>query len=257
MTAQTWRVVAASTQGVSHRASKTPCQDAHGYRWLGENGLLLSVADGAGSAERSQEGARCAVESALATLAAALDGGIPSVESEWMEAMRQAFAAARAALEQLASADGAPLRSFATTLTCAVLSGDWLAVGQIGDGALVARLADGALLTAIIPQRGEYANEAYFLTMPEAMQYVDLWAQPCAPLGVAATTDGLLRLALQLPGYEPHPPFFAPLWAFAASIEDESEEQAAQELSAFLDSERVCARSDDDKTLLLAVRRTA
>jgi hypothetical protein len=68
---------------------------------------------------------------------------------------------------------------------------------------------------------------------------------------LALTSDGLLRLVLKLPGYEPHPQFFRPLLTFVRETADENQAQA--DLADFLASERVCARTDDDKTLLLAV----
>jgi len=69
--------------------------------------------------------------------------------------------------------------------------------------------------------------------------------------GLALMSDGLSRLALQLPAYTPHAPFFIPLWAFAAQAGMGN--LANQELAAFLASDRVCARTDDDKSLVIAV----
>ena len=69
---------------------------------------------------------------------------------------------------------------------------------------------------------------------------------------LALLSDGLVRLALHLPELTPHAPFFVPLLSFVASAADE--DQASRQLAAFLDSERVCARTDDDKALVLAVR---
>jgi hypothetical protein len=65
-------------------------------------------------------------------------------------------------------------------------------------------------------------------------------------------TDGLIRLALNLTRNEPHFSFFTPLLAFTAQAEDLV--TAEEQLAAFLASERVCARTDDDKTLVLVVR---
>ena len=62
--------------------------------------------------------------------------------------------------------------------------------------------------------------------------------------------ESALRLALKLPGYEPHAPFFKPLFTFITGAEDET--LATQQLAGFLASARVCARTDDDKTLVLA-----
>ena len=69
---------------------------------------------------------------------------------------------------------------------------------------------------------------------------------------LAASTDGLLRLALRLPGGEPHAPFFRPLFDFAAtSRRGRPGATRARTLSGV---GAVCARTDDDKTLVLAAR---
>jgi hypothetical protein len=115
---------------------------------------------------------------------------------------------------------------------------------------MVAELDTGELWAATRPQRGEYANEAYFLTMDDALEYVDVQAYRQQVNALAASTDGLLRLALRLPGGEPHGPFFSPLFEFAAEAGSVAEAQA--QLVHFLDSSQVCARTDDDKTLVLA-----
>jgi hypothetical protein len=252
MGTRTWRVIGASVQGTSHHAKNFPCQDAHCYRVLPCGELLIAVADGAGSAERSQEGAQCAVQQVIAALEGALQNQPPGDEAAWQALMTKAFGEARESLVQLATVADAPLRSFATTLTCVAVVGDWLAVGQIGDGATVAETTNNSLFLTVHPQRGEYANETYFLTMPDALHYVATAIHSQLICALVVTTDGLLRLALKLPEYEPYSKFLQPLLAFAA--EAENKEQAQTELATFLDSERVCARTDDDKTLVLAVR---
>lgn len=247
-----WRVVGASVQGTSHLDKNIPCQDAHAYRFGAGGELLLAIADGAGSAERSQEGAQCAVQQVIAALEACLQNGVPGDEAGWQALLAQAFAAARQAVVQMAADQNVPLRSFATTLACAVVCDPWLAVGQIGDGAAVAEDGQGTLFLTARPQRGEYANEAYFLTMPDALKYVAVYVAGSQPRSLALTTDGLLRLAFKLPEYEPSQRFFQPLLAFIAASEES--ERAQVDLAAFLSSSRVCARSDDDKTLILATR---
>ena len=252
MAAFVWRISGASVRGTSHLEKDIPCQDSHAYRLTAGGDLLLAIADGAGTAERSLEGAQTAVEQAVAALEASLQNGVPGDEPGWQSLMAQAFEVARQAVADLASAANAPLRSFATTLACAVVSGGWLAVGQIGDGAAVAEDEQGGLFLTARPQRGEYANEAYFLTMPDALTYLAVYSAPRPIRALVMTTDGLLRLAFKLPEYEPSPQFFTPLLAFIAGAGDP--DQARSNLTAFLNSARVCARTDDDKTLLLAAR---
>jgi hypothetical protein len=247
-----WRIIAASAPGSAHLERGLPCQDAYGSRVLPGRVLLAAVSDGAGSAERSGEGARLAVDAALTGLDALWQGGAPEEEAGWQAAIRDLFGAINQELTKLTEDTNAPLREFAATLTCALATDEGLVVGQIGDGAAIAESVNGALFLTARPQRGEYANEVNFLTQPDVVDCTTVYAARRPVRALALTTDGLLRLAFKLPGYEPYPGFFQPLLAFARETADEA--QAQTDLDDFLASERVCTRSDDDKTLLLAVR---
>ncbi|HWS84485.1 MAG TPA: protein phosphatase 2C domain-containing protein, partial [Ktedonobacteraceae bacterium] len=66
--------------------------------------------------------------------------------------------------------------------------------------------------------------------------------------GIAMITDGLQMISMNYPENTPHQPFFAQMFAFA-----NSPGSTEAELQAFLASERVCTRTEDDKTLVLAV----
>jgi hypothetical protein len=242
-----WQVVGASVPGTAHLARGLPCQDAHLSR-LTSAALILAVADGAGSAPYAAEGAAAAVGQAVRTLAESVTPDPERAPDAWRELMAAGFAAAGRAIEQLAAITGHNARAFATTLACCICTDTALVAGQVGDGLIVAQAA-GRLWLAATPQRGEYANEAFFVTQTDALARltVTVWRQPVD--GIALSTDGLLRLALRLPAHEPHPAFFEPLFAFAHRSSEPIE------LARFLASPRVCARTDDDKTLLLAVRQ--
>ncbi len=286
--ASAWRVVGASVAGTGHVRSGLPCQDAHAFRVLPDGTLVAAVADGAGSAARAAEAAAAAVAHAVAAIADALgaavavadparnrghgiggigsDLGIPPDTGGVREtghggdmaadgyrlALDTGFRAARAALEDLAVATWEPLRAFACTLTCAVAGPDALGVAQIGDGIAVARRDGGDLFAASRPQKGEYANEAHFLTRADALARVEHTVASGRADAVGLTTDGLLRLALRWPELAPHAPFWTPLLAFAARAGDPT--WAGAQLAGFLGSPRVAARTDDDTTLVLAVR---
>ncbi|MCA9241884.1 MAG: hypothetical protein KDA37_16855, partial [Planctomycetales bacterium] len=71
---------------------------------------------------------------------------------------------------------------------------------------------------------------------------------------VALFTDGLERLALKFEGQTAHAPFFAPL--FQAVRDTRDSQGLNEELSRFLKSEHVQNRSDDDKTVILAIQHT-
>jgi hypothetical protein len=252
MNASQWHVVAASVQGTAHRKLNLPCQDAHAAEVLPGGLVLLAVADGAGSAARSQEGAQLAVSETLKALARSLATRPPADERGWQDVLRSAFLHTRGCLAALAAASAAPLQQFATTLTCAVATHEWLAVGRIGDGAVIIELRDGEMIASSAPIKGEYANETVFLTMDDAPARLEVQAMREPARALMLISDGLIRLALKLPDYAPHLPFFQPLVAFASNASDAA--GANTQLADFLSSERVNARTDDDKTLVLAVR---
>lgn len=246
-----WKVVHARTVGTAHLASGLPCQDATNWRLLPSGMLAIALADGAGSAILAETGANLAVAQALGWLENASANQTPADSEAWGAAIQEAFHAARSALLAEAEAAEQALGAYATTLICLVAARDGLVIGQVGDGAVVARTPLGDLFTLTQPQRGEYANETLFLTMPEALERGFFQAIDLDLAGLAVMSDGLIRLALQLPGYVPHTPFFSPLWAFAAR--GGANEQSNHLLTEFLASERVCARTDDDKSLVIAV----
>ena len=237
--ARGWRVVGASAEGTSHFATGAGCQDAHRFE-AAAGRLVIAVADGAGSATRAREGACHAVDAAIDCL---LEGGSAS----------GAMVAARARLEAVAAGEAAccpgALSDLATTLTVAVVDEAEVAVAQIGDGAVVLRCPSGLSL-AVVPERSEYLNETRFVTSPTWVTDQRTFAGPAAGFdGVAVATDGLQLLAFDMATDTPHAPFFDPLFAFAAS-----DTATPGELAAFLASPRVNARTDDDKTLVVAVR---
>ncbi len=248
-------MIGASVQGTSHERTDIPCQDAHGCCVLPGGSIVAAVGDGAGTAERSDEGARRAVDSVLASTEAALAEGLPQDGVAWDAVLLEGFRRARQSIQELAEAEHAPLRAFATTLTCAVVTEEWLVVGHIGDGLVVARGENGDLFSACEPQHGEYAGETFFLTMEGALQKTEVGVYAQSVDAVAVMTDGMVRLAVNLVDNTPHLPFFQPLFAFTAQIEDH--ERAQEQLVDLLASQRVNKRTDDDKTLVLVARPQA
>lgn len=237
--------------GTAHERAGIGCQDAHRWAVLPNRSLIIVVADGAGSAAHAAEGAQVVVNAAEAYLVGALGDDFPGDEQEWHAIIRRAFDAALAAVTAHAADAHLPLRDYATTLTVVAAADAILAVGQVGDGIAVAE-DDGGLFLAAAPQRGEYANEVALLTSPRMAADVAIAVFPTAVRSVAVTSDGLLRLAVRLPSHAPHPPFFRPLFAFLDETADLA--TAGEELAHFLASERVSDRTDDDKTIVLAVR---
>jgi hypothetical protein len=229
----TWRAVCASATGSSHRARAEPGQDAVLLRELPGGGWVAAVADGAGSAPLAAEGAALAVAAAVASVEVGL-------------ALPQAFAVARDAL----GGDDDARSARATTLLVAAVRDGVLEVGQVGDGFVVLRRDGGELEVAVPAPEREYLNETTFLSSAGWDDDLRVDAMDAAPVdAVALSTDGLQLVALDLAaGGGPHPGFFLPLFSWAAADPPDAE------LAAFLASERVAERTDDDVTLALVVR---
>lgn len=251
-----WRLVGASVAGTSHLRVGQGCQDAFGYEVLPDGGLLIAVSDGAGSAANAADGSAFAIGAALDSLVGALqaDKDEPTTEQAWQEVVRRAFGAARAALVQEASRSNGSrsVRDYDATLMVVILSKSWTIGGLIGDCAAVILDEADELTSLCRPQTGEYANMTHFLTQPNALQRVDVQILATPAQAVAVFSDGLSRLALNLAQNKPHAPFFKPLFAFTAAIQDQQD--AESQLESFLNSQRINAHTNDDKTLVLACR---
>jgi hypothetical protein len=249
-----WQVVGAAVQGVAHLRLNLPCQDAQGYRVLPNGVLLAAVADGAGTARFSDQGARAAVSEMLRALEAALSAQLPPDAAGREALLRDAISSARLAVLTLARQAGESAREYACTLAGVIVHADGLVAGQIGDGAVVVQEEDGSLVPATRLQRGEYANETHFLAQENALDQVEISSFERPVRAVAVMSDGLIRLALKMPAQTPHLPFFEPLFRFAAA--EANSDGAVEQLERFLGSARVNERTDDDKALVLAVRGT-
>src|SRR5262249_31084380 len=158
------------------------------------------VADGAGSAARSAQGARIACETftKLATEFVQSGQSIANLDKtfvcdRWLENIRQEIAAN-------AAEEGCELREFATTFLGAVLCESQSLYVQVGDGAIVVNDSNMSEEYSVVfwPQHGEYANTTNFLTDATAMREVSFETVPAKAYRVAMFTDGLERLLLDL-----------------------------------------------------------
>jgi hypothetical protein len=213
--------------------------------------LLLACADGAGSAEHGEQGAKFACEAIAQEIREALSHGL-GVSDIDREAMATWHRRVREQLAAESAASSSRLREFACTLLVAVLGEQSAVFSQVGDGAIIIPDGDG-YRTVFWPQSGEYLNTTNFLTDEEYHCHIDFHAQPAPVDEVALLTDGLQMLALRFVDKSVHSPFFLPLFQALRAAEPVAGLQAP--LHTFLTSRAVNGRTDDDKTLILATRR--
>ncbi|MDM8549759.1 PP2C family serine/threonine-protein phosphatase [Desulfobacterales bacterium HSG2] len=245
-----WKFAGGAATGTSHSRGGMPCHDSFGYKLLDNSAVIIAVSDGAGSSAQPKTGSELSVATAIESLEEQLNEGIPRDETQWKSLIQEAFQKTREALERKASESETALREYASTLILVVLAEGWTVGGLIGDCAAVVLTEDEELVSLCQPQKGEYASTTNFLTQDDVFDSLDIRIRRESAQCVAVFSDGLLELALNIAHNKPYPPFFRPLFAFAESVENEQE--ARKELESFLDSERVNARTDDDKTMVLA-----
>ena len=247
-----WKIVAASVQGTSHTKIGIPCQDSHCFVQKG-NILVGAVADGAGSASSAEIGSSIAAETCIHKITALISTIQEVPEHIAQSVLKQGLMEARVSLERKAEEQPTEksLRDFATTLIAFVATAEFVTAAQVGDGALVGLSNDDELFSITVPSIGEYINETTFLVSDNWQDSIQASTVRQKIKAIAAFSDGLQLLALKLPQGTPYERFFRPLFNFV--LDDNQDEAAAKmTLEAFLNSPRVNARTDDDKTLLLA-----
>ncbi|MBY0248650.1 MAG: protein phosphatase 2C domain-containing protein [Nitrospiraceae bacterium] len=248
----TWRVVAASAVGTSHIATGSDCQDsclALVETDLAKPPLLtIFVADGAGTAAYGGTGAELAIEAAAAFAAHYYAQTEFPLNNRWAVECIQAV---RAKIHAAADRKNAKVRDYACTFLGVVASPFSTLLMQIGDGGIVVDVGNG-LDVPIAPMTGEYANMTNFVTDENAIDVLAVAVLPVRPVRVAAFTDGIQRLALNMATNTAHGPFFTPFFTILATVSEMQEDQLQTELVRFLSSPAVNERTDDDKTLALA-----
>jgi hypothetical protein len=147
-------------------------------------------------------------------------------------------------------------RDFAATMIAVLSDGSKTLIAQVGDGCAVVKDVAGEEWRVLLwPDHGEYASTTTFVTDdPEAK--CRIVREDGAVSALAVLTDGLERLALDFSTQKAFGGFFDavsnPVLTSAAIGKDGP---LSDMLKQFLESEAVCARTDDDKTLVVAARR--
>jgi hypothetical protein len=214
--------------------------------------LIAVVSDGAGSASLADVASRLACKAFFDhAWKTASDGGPQILRARAFGV--SCLNAVRAALEAEARDRDVPVRELACTLLAAVVFRSDAAFLQVGDGLVVH--SDGIRYDlACEPQHGEYANVTNFVTDEAAAEQLQFRWMPGLVYAVALATDGIEGLALHRQTMKVHAPFFEPMFARLRREQPGHVVTLQGPLESFLASPSVNARTDDDKTLVLATR---
>ena len=250
---QAWTWARASYRGVSHVKQGTRRQDALSCLGATPGTLVAIVSDGAGSASHGGEGASVTVRILMRR---ALDhvrrtNSLPDDDTIWTWTDEVRDRLARAAAER-----NIDRKNFAATLVGVISTGEATAVFHVGDGAAVGRNAKtGAWETLSWPENGEYASTTYFMTDNPSIR-LRITRIENTLNAVVVFSDGIERLALSFTESVPHAPFFN---GIVKAIDDSSVTGCdlilSQKLVRYLDSPAINERTDDDKSLIIAVLR--
>jgi hypothetical protein len=246
-----WRAIGSSVVGTSHQKLQTPCQDFCDYYscFLGSDRVfLIGIADGAGSASASDIGSEEAVRHVLQSIARSglsLFEINEKIAADWLLSTRER-------LDAVAHERKIPVRELACTTLVAILGESCAVFVQVGDGAWIAH-KNGTYEAVTWPSGGEYANQTTFITSPNWREVMQFRVVREALSAVAGFSDGLQSLALHIASRSVHAPFFDSKFKALEAADDETNLRAP--LIEFLSSPALVARTDDDKTLVLACRR--
>jgi hypothetical protein len=216
--------------------------------------VALIVADGAGSALRASDGAAIAVGSATASVRRGFLGALPATGPAWRDRVEVIAGDVVAQLRATAEAlEGCSIEDLSCTLGIALLSTRWLASLVVGDAFCVVRRRDGGLhLLAVPVHPGGDPTQTVFISHPDWYSHASVAILEDDEIDTCAlSSDGLEQSALlqTATGLEPYAPFLNPI--FDGARTSETSAPLAQFL---LSDDQLGDTTDDDRTLLMAVR---
>lgn len=166
------KTAVASAVGTAHDDLGLPCQD-YVSRMRRPPIFAIALADGAGSAEHSEAGARIVVKRMLKLLrsdfhhllAAFQDSG-ETVNDHMVDLILTPL---KRSLQRWAKINGTPIHSLASTLLFAATDGQQYFCGQLGDGRMAIFNRDISRAESVFePVKGEFFNQTVFVTSPLA-----------------------------------------------------------------------------------------
>lgn len=250
-----WKAVIHSAIGTRHIAREMPCQDFGEYKI--KDGLMFgAVSDGAGSAKFSDIGSKLAVQTwielAIQKFTEQQIEGGAIAEVDFKSMFIEITEGVLARLETEAKQGEFPLRELGCTLLSFIASEDWIAAMQIGDGFIVCQTAESDAYELLFrPDKGEFINETLFVTSKGAVQDLQYSFQRSPQQFICVATDGLEKVAISFQDWSAHQPFFKPFQDCLRLIPEPTDQK--EYIQTFLESDRLNARTDDDKTLLLCL----
>lgn len=154
-----WHAACAAVIGRGHETDGSSCQDCVRSLSVG-NATAIALADGAGSAKFGGEGAVLVVDTVLDLVTHRFEELLHCAEPD---AKKIIVNETLGRLRDRAGVLGGRVQDLASTLLFVCIRNDEFIAGHIGDG-VIAQLQGDRIIVLSHPQRGEHANETYFVT---------------------------------------------------------------------------------------------
>jgi Protein phosphatase 2C len=248
-----WHWAGACSVGSSHIKSGLECQDRASCIALTVNGtqyLSVVVSDGAGSAKEAARGASlvCSGFQRLLVRHVRTNGSVAiddETVADWLDEIRER-------INTTSAAAGLLPRDYAATLVAAIVAPNRAVIVHVGDGAVVLRAKESGLWSVPSwPFHGQWANTTRFV-VDDPQATVDLVCLEGAFDRIAVFSDGIEYLVLDHRDRTVPAPFFERLInPLADAPIPGRDRKLSKHLRAYLNSEKVCEATDDDKSLVL------
>ena len=227
--------------GNKHANRNAPCEDSS-YS-ITRNGVsVVCISDGAGGSKytHARFGSKCAVECVAELLTNHFDAFyFENRESVCRSILVTAVHSKMADLLVEHDLDG--LERLSCTLLFVAVKGDLVLAGHIGDG-LICRVSPHGLSPLTLPANGENASSTYFITFPNAQEYLRL---------IKTTTDNTHAFVLMSDGvedmvYDASNQLVRPVVARLAELASQGKEKAEEALAATIKEFVVDASQNSD-----------
>lgn len=251
-----WAWAAAACKGTSHEKTGIRLQDAFICSTVKSNQqeyFFGIISDGAGSADYGGQGASIICNSISRAIKdhQLTINGLPanSIIEGWVDKTRDRI------FKASENRDLSP-RDFAATLICVISNGDESVVIHVGDGCAVLKdVSSASWIAPSWPEQGEFASTTYFVTDEYGLRL-----RVNRHLGkisaIALFSDGLERLALDFQQIRPFDGFFDGMTKPLISSNHFGKDKALSiALKNYLNSDVINSRTDDDKSLIIAIRK--
>ena len=232
--------VGACATGTSHTEREQPCQDA--FEIVDRvHGSVACVCDGAGSAAKSEIGARTLARQVAQQLSRNIEGLVsdPTAQAQVEDAIQIA--------RNKLSSEG-ELADYHATLCGVVLTAHGTLVLHLGDGLIFGiNPDDWSDYLVSEPENGAFVETTYFFTLPGWRQHLRVFCAPAQYRSWFLMSDGAASFAAKNSPWRPELNFLQPIHNYLRTT---YQTQAEEALLGTLNDPRSHRITTDDKTLV-------